>query len=345
MMYFHKSRMPAQLDRARLLQSLQLAIELEHATIPAYLYALYSLKPGENVQIAGLIESVVKEEMLHMLLACNLLNAFGGSPQLAHPKFFPRYPSRLPGAVAGRMRLGLEPFSLKLVKEVFMRIESPDRPLRLRRGRYTIPAQHRTIGDLYRVITRLIHREGSALFVGDSRRQVEHEQVKNLIAIKDADTALDAIKTIVEQGEGTSHTPTNDRGDYAHYYRFAEIYHGREIEQRKTGRSRRAEDRFSYTGDKVPFNPAGVWPVPRNPHRSNYSPDTLARRVCDTFNYTYTTMLQTLHEVVNGRQHLLRGSISQMFSLRSQALEMMSGEAVSGRNLGPTFEYQPLNPR
>jgi len=39
--------------------ALQQAIELEHATLPTYLYALYSIKPGKNQNIASLLLSVI----------------------------------------------------------------------------------------------------------------------------------------------------------------------------------------------------------------------------------------------------------------------------------------------
>ena len=58
--------------------ALQLAIELEHATIPVYLYTVYSLDPAKNAEIVQLIDSVVVEEMLHMVLSANVLNALGG---------------------------------------------------------------------------------------------------------------------------------------------------------------------------------------------------------------------------------------------------------------------------
>nr|MCU0322110.1 ferritin-like protein [Chitinophagaceae bacterium] len=45
---------------------LQVAIELEHSTIPPYLCALYSIKEGTNVAASQIIRSVVIEEMLHM---------------------------------------------------------------------------------------------------------------------------------------------------------------------------------------------------------------------------------------------------------------------------------------
>src|ERR1700679_2159733 len=77
--------------------ALQNAIELEHSAIPPYLYALYSLKPGTNGELAEIIRSVVLEEMLHMSLACNVLNAVGGQPLIDSPKFIPDYPTHLPG--------------------------------------------------------------------------------------------------------------------------------------------------------------------------------------------------------------------------------------------------------
>ncbi|HEX8867887.1 MAG TPA: ferritin-like domain-containing protein, partial [Lentzea sp.] len=48
---------------------LQWAIELEHATIPPYLCALYSLDPGRNAEAAQVVGGVFAEEMLHLALA------------------------------------------------------------------------------------------------------------------------------------------------------------------------------------------------------------------------------------------------------------------------------------
>jgi hypothetical protein len=59
-------------DPRALREALQTAVELEHATIPTYLYALYSIEPGTNVEIASLLLLTVVEEMMHMGLACNI---------------------------------------------------------------------------------------------------------------------------------------------------------------------------------------------------------------------------------------------------------------------------------
>ena len=77
-------------------EHLQVALEIEHATIPPYLTALYSLEEGHNQEAFEVIESVFMEEMLHMTLVANLLNAVGGSPQIDKPDFIAHYPTYLP---------------------------------------------------------------------------------------------------------------------------------------------------------------------------------------------------------------------------------------------------------
>ncbi len=82
--------------------ALQSAIELEHATIPLYLYALFSLRERENREVAAILRSVVVEEMLHMVLLANVGNALGArraSPAL-HPVVRPALPR--PTARRGR---------------------------------------------------------------------------------------------------------------------------------------------------------------------------------------------------------------------------------------------------
>ena len=54
---------------------LQTAIGVEFGTLPPYLYAMFSIPPGENVAAANLIKSVLLQEMIHMCLACNILPA------------------------------------------------------------------------------------------------------------------------------------------------------------------------------------------------------------------------------------------------------------------------------
>src|SRR5579872_1542633 len=75
---------------------LQWAIELEHATLPPYLCALYSIEEGANQEAAEVVHSVFMEEMLHLTLAANILNAVGGTPALDTPAILPSFPTYLP---------------------------------------------------------------------------------------------------------------------------------------------------------------------------------------------------------------------------------------------------------
>lgn len=85
-------------DQAWLTRALQMAIKLEHATLPPYLCAMWSIKnTGDPVH--DTIRKIVVDEMFHMGLACNLLTTIGGTPILHDPQFIPKYPGRLPGGV------------------------------------------------------------------------------------------------------------------------------------------------------------------------------------------------------------------------------------------------------
>src|SRR5947208_7015907 len=113
-------------DLASLRSALQLAIELEHSTIPPYLCALFSIMPGRNREVASIIRSVVIQEMLHMALACNLLNAVGGEPLIDHASFVPKYPGHLPAGLRPELTVGLRRCSKEQIAEVFMSIEEPE---------------------------------------------------------------------------------------------------------------------------------------------------------------------------------------------------------------------------
>ena len=129
--------------------SLQNAVELEHATIPPYLYALYSLAPDKNQEIAAIIGSVVVEEMLHMTLASNVLNALGGTPRIGQPGFIPTYPGPLPGGVEGDLTVNLAPFSMNSVGNFSEH----------RAARGSLGLSNRPGGDQHHHYRRILHRD------------------------------------------------------------------------------------------------------------------------------------------------------------------------------------------
>eukprot|EP00058_Branchiostoma_floridae_P011442 XP_002596930.1 hypothetical protein BRAFLDRAFT_76430 [Branchiostoma floridae] len=106
-------------------RALQLALQIELATIPPYLSALFSIKDGNNRKVAAIIRSVVIEEMKHMSLVSNLLNAIGGSPVLNHSSVVPSYPAPLPGGANPGLVVTLARCSLNQIETVFKGIERP----------------------------------------------------------------------------------------------------------------------------------------------------------------------------------------------------------------------------
>ncbi len=112
--------------RPFLQEFLQLAILIEHSTIPPYLTALYSIKDGTNLLASQVIRSVVVEEMLHMIMVCNVMNAVNIQPSVNRPQNYPSYPMKLPLNVD--FFVGLETFSSNSIA-TFIAIESPSTPL------------------------------------------------------------------------------------------------------------------------------------------------------------------------------------------------------------------------
>ena len=107
-------------------QDLQSALELEHSTIPPYLTALASIKFSYNLEVQGILKEVIIQEMMHMALVANILNAIGGQPSLYSKEFIPRFPSRLPGGVQPDLIVPIEKVSLALIRNIFMKIEQPE---------------------------------------------------------------------------------------------------------------------------------------------------------------------------------------------------------------------------
>lgn len=357
----------ANLDTVQGLQdALQSAIELEHSTIPTYLYAYFSINfaprfstdpQSTNYAINEVLWSVVYEEMLHMGLACNLLNAIGGSPQINKEGFVPAYPGPLPCGVESGLIVPLAPFSKDLVKNVFMEIEEPE---------YLLPpgSTEVTIGVFYSAIAQslatfnqnFLNGTGPNIFVGDPARQIDFNPIfyaKNLPGpVRDFETAMAAITLIVDQGEGTSKSPMEpdpleSTEPLAHYYRFYETYHGQTIVPDST-----SPHGWSFGPPAIPFDssPDGVLPMIENPKEANYPAGSQVQKDCHAFNQVYMQLLNRLHDGFNGNPppsafdyEAKNNVMALMDNLEAAAKTLVAHKLDDGTCAGPSFEYQPLD--
>ncbi len=315
--------------------ALQYAIELEHATIPPYLTALYSLKPGKNGAIAQLIKSIVSQEIQHMTLAANMLNAIGGEPDIDSHDFVPTYPGGLPFHIADRngrkFELPLQAFSLDLVENVFMRIDEPDQPITCAADAQTLgfaQRQFRTIGEFYRALRAALEADW---FAGERARQVTGI-VSPVYTLADAQKAIDSM---LEQSEGTTLSPlAGADARLARYYRFAEIFHQRTLVPDPT-----VPQGHSYSGAPITFDPAGVRPIVANPYSGLYPAASIQRVESDVFNQIYSNLLRGLHITFNGHPDHLDTAIGLMVDLKQQATKLMSIPIGANINAAPCYEY------
>jgi hypothetical protein len=319
-------------------QHLQWAIELEHSTLPPYLCALYSLDPERNPDAVEVVSSVFVEEMIHLSLVCNLLNAVGGRPRLDTPEMLPGYPRRIPH---GSIELSLLPFGPDAL-EMFLRLEKPQAP-----GAVGQSDHYETIGQFYDAIEdglrRLVDSLGEEkVFSGDPAHQVTagpfHHTGGSLHKVTDLASALAALDEIVEQGEGTSRGEVWDgdhdifhpeRDEVAHYYRFQELKLGRRYQRGDTPQS-------GPTGEPVAIDPAGIAPMQPNPHRSDNAQIRAAQVELDN---TYCTLLFLLEQAFTGEPALIRDATRAMFGLKAEALKLMQLSEDGTTIAGPTFRY------
>jgi len=327
-------------------EHLQWAIELEHCTLPPYLCALYSLDAARNPEAAEVVCSVLVEEMLHMTLAANLLNAVGGRPVLDTQRMLPGYPRCLPHGDRA-LEIPLLPFGPEAL-DVFLKIELPaaaDAPPESDR--------YETIGQFYDSIRRGLRELCMTLgeervFCGDPARQISDAPFPGgrVIAIVNLATALAALDEIVEQGEGADHGEVWD-GDrdvfhpecdqVAHYYRFQELKCGRRFRRGDTPQS-------GPTGDTISVDWSGVRPMRRNPRTSDHPPGSSIRNTQEKFNSSYCALLRSLEETFNGKPQTLETAIGAMYRLKSQARSLMEMPTEDGiTTAGPTFEYVALD--
>jgi hypothetical protein len=337
--------------RDDLIDYLHKAMALEHATIPPYLTAYYSLYSTSNSDAAHIIRVVAVEEMLHLTLAANVLNAVGGSPDLNRPGFVPSYPAYLPDG-EDDFTVDLRAFSAQAM-ETFCQIErprqAPDSDSRLVRSNTghrllvespTADGMHFfSIGEFYEEIVEGIQQLAAAdekLFCGDQSRQVGPEHFYSgggaLVPVHDLDSACRALRFIAAQGEGLDRGIYDDDGELAHYYRFRQLELGR----------------YFQLGDR-PESPSGpelhvdwdqVYKVKVSARLADYPVGSELAAAAQAFNDDYAALLALLNTAYNGEPNRLPEVVWSMFRLRDQFNRLIRNPlpGSDGLHAAPTFE-------
>ena len=338
------------------------ACELEHGLMCEYLYAQFSLKRAtgegltteqlERVQAwEAVLTGIIKQEMLHLALATNILTAIGAAPHFERPNL-PILSRWYPPGV----QIAFLPFGERALRH-FMYLERPEgmtladaegfaaqpgvQPLAsIGRPVAAVPEPWRTVGHLYRGIeaglARLCGRYGEdAVFIGPPAAQAVTAtfEWKELAAVTGLASASRAIELIVEQGEGA-------RGDWvnSHFGTFTGIL----------------EDLLAMQAADPGFDPARpVEPayvrLPPDVASGILIEDLLTARVADLCNGLYEVMLQVL-----SRYYVHHGETpAELETLARTAKHLMNwvlrplgsvlttlpvGPSHPGRTAGPALE-------
>jgi hypothetical protein len=333
------------------------ALQLEHATIPPYLTALYSMRPGSNSDALHIVRVVVVEEMLHLSLVANVMNAVGGTPNLAQKGFVPKYPAYLPDGEKD-FQVDLQPFSKDAVA-TFLKIERPAQAPNARsrlvarpqrpRGQLLAasPAepgmQYYSIGEFYREIDlglQYLHEEyaahGKQLFTGDHSLQITPEYFYSgggeMIPVTGLDSALAALRLIAAQGEGLGGGIYDAEGELAHFYRFQQLQIGRYYQK--------GDQPGHPTGPPLDIDWDAVYPVLKNARLENYPRESELYAAARQFNESYADFLWFLTQAYTGHPDFLLEAVWRMFRLRDGMTQLIHNPLPGGDGVhaAPTFE-------
>ena len=327
-------------DDVWLAHAVQTAINLEFATVPPYLCALWSIVDDTHIA-ARFLRNVVQEEMLHFSLMCNLLTALGHTPAIADAGSVPNYPGHLPGDIAADVEVWLGGLEPQLLQQ-FIDIEKPAYPVAFAESTQSAPFSARnknhggyaTIGAFYDAIL-------DCLIEVQPQFRTERQLSGPLapMVIHDLSGARDAIELIKHQGEGSAFDPDVPHTEnLAHYYRFLSIQHNQEVIS--ITHNEKGEVIPKFGGD--PWPPTEVWPVAKVPaggYRNDNVPNEVGR-LLHTFDTQYTDLLNYLQAAwEQGNQGLLVHSFEVMFKLTSIGRELMLWEREDGTRYGPNFQF------
>lgn len=318
-------------DLAWIRGALQTAIALEHATMPVYCAAMFSLEV-QNYPSYNAIRSVLMEEMAHMAAAANMAAALGGSPRIKG--LDPGYPrSGLPGGVAPDLQLVLARLSPRQLQN-FMRLEAPAFMLAQEYRSQVYP----TIGQLYSGLRDAIVANADAVrkavITGGPANQVGgnigFDTVVSTPGVHPADQLCQGIDDILAQGEGVGSDSIEAgeafQNEGSHYARFAELWYGaRYQDPGETVELNRDTEQAYFQGEEI------TWPVvintlavPADGYAAILANDPVGAgpvsKDLEAFDAAYTAMMVGMDDMWNGPAEKswpsFGGAVLQMNELR-----------------------------
>lgn len=341
---------------------LQRALMVELATIPAYSTACYSIQEqGQynrssseivNAEPIEVIRQVMVEEMLHMVLAANVLNAVGGKPCLTDLEQLPSYPFQF--FKEDEFRLHLRSFKPQQIKD-FRTVEQAPNPENIANA---LKGKYKTIAGFYMYVELVLESAceqfaEQEIFCGDENMQVNEQDYYgaggDVVMVTDLDSAKQALSEIVREGEGAElgetacdgdripSPPGEERWDVAHYFKFDGILHSRYYQPWDSING-------PPSGGDMVVNWKAVWNMADDPTSTSFESFPDIQKLQNRFNSTYSELLECLEAAFNGEKAMLRNMVPVMFRLKEDAQKLIRipiPDDEKGRTAGPSWTYLP----
>jgi Ferritin-like len=322
--------------------ALQAAIQLELATLPPYLSAMFSI-PDQGSTVYTLINDIVFNEMTHFGLACNLLAATGAQPTIVEGYRKTAYPGPLPGGVKPKCDPSFFPCdpnfevvlgfaNLKSFAQMCMQIEYPEDPV----PRPVVQALAETfpsIGEFYKAIAEAFTNRTAELPYTTTKQLSKAGM--DLSIVDSLPNALKAIDLIRGEGEGSSRNPFFN-GKLSHFYAFGEVFKGATYEF----------DPIAKVGDwtGAPIPPVAIAPMTPIPLGGYSNPPVSVIPALTTCDQNFTDMLHSLDDAwATGNVTSLGTAINRMRDLGNNARALL-GMAIPRTDstgiYGPQFRLK-----
>lgn len=316
--------------------AVQTAIDLEFATLPPYLYAKMTILPESNAPAMSRLNAIVGQEMIHMCLACNIMNAIGGTVQINPPK----YPGPLPGDVGGGFTVHLLPFSPAAMTQGMM-IEEPVEAIDPPVLKTELVDPFVTIGEYYERLDHVLSLLPASAWKTNNNQITDGQFFPGQIyAVNDYADAHKAITQIMSEGEGTPVTPDGKgspltfENELAHYYRFWEMERNQILVK--------DPNPVNYAwGGPLGLDWSKAYPAIPDPEQHDFSHDPVAAQQaqadCDT---AYNALVDGLVSAFQGAPGGLGQAVRAMFDLRMAAMAALTTPLADGVSVsGPAFIY------
>jgi len=199
-----------------------------------------------------------------------------------------------------------------------------------------------TIGQFYAGIRGALSAHPE-LFTGDPKLQITgfFFGPGEDIAVTDLKSAVLAIETIVEQGEGTPKAPTDLQNQIAHFYQFQQLSKGMEIVKDPA-----SPLKFSFDPGRplVIDDVADVIQMVDDPPLVTYdAADWRAEQLSTECDAAYSKLLVALHQGFNEKPDKVSDAVGGMFEFKTIVGELLQQRLTAGPNAGqfagPRFKF------